>query len=567
MSIKNTILDRYQIDIDEINLIKLYKIESADITQAELQKKLEATRKRWSQGANSPNEMIAARDKTRLAQADTFEEILLDKKYLKELVDYHTNGEGMDNSACEFAKEFFTALKGVNRIISQRDFNFFMQYFREERRNERAILEVLKKEFHAVTLKHATQEDEDEQSDKNSKTTIAQSRFNKDTLCLLHKIEVKYAEIQKSPFLQKKFPNLNQSLYKFVKVEDNGVTDFLMYLDGEVQAIFTARQNDSLNSNEYIPLSEFYNDWKDLVKRPDVADNFYTFKKLIQYPKLTPYMYLAENVDVAFLKMLLKTVCNGYGFGSLDDFLFLYFKPMTEGKHFSFTVDKKLKDLLKKTGKDPEQAEKDAQSRRTAAKRRKMIPLPLHILRYLATWPMLLVQLLFEAFRFMVVNIQQLAWVLLIFVTVLWSHAFYGSSIFQEIGNIFANLNANIDNIIFEAARTFEYNNFVFVLGILFMVVKFAFKHILGPTLLTIFLYSLAEELDRGVDLMGFHKTFQNIQRDIEKKLLYYYQKMGKNLYPKMVFPIIANIITTVVVVIAVLIIISFVGFLGGTSM
>ena len=80
MNLKKTILDQYQIDIDEINLIKLYKIEEPDVSSDELEKKLAAARKKWIQGANSPNEKFAARDKARLAQADVFEEILRNKK-------------------------------------------------------------------------------------------------------------------------------------------------------------------------------------------------------------------------------------------------------------------------------------------------------------------------------------------------------------------------------------------------------------------------------------------------------------------------------------------------------
>lgn len=568
MNIKKTILEQYQVDIDEINLIKLYKIEDTNIKADELEKKLSVTRKKWVQGANSPNEMIASRDKARLAQADIFEEILRNKKYLQALYDYHKKGGSTDNSAAEFAKDFFTSLKGVNKSISQKDFNFFMQYFREERKNEKAILEMLKKEFRAVTLKTASNEDEEEQQrEQNKQRGIAQTRFHKDSICLLHKIETQYANLQKSTFLQRKYPDLNRSLYDFLKVDTKSGTDFSMYIDGIAQEVFNTRQNDSVNSNEYIPLSEFYNTWKDLLKRSDVAENFVAFKKLIQYPKITPYLYLAENVDIAFLEKLVKMVRDEYGFSCLDDFLFLYFKPLADGKHYSFTLDKKLETLLKKVDKNPEMTEQDAQRRNAAAKRRKMIPLLLHILRFLATWPIYLVQLLFESFRFFVLNVQKLSWVNMIFSTVLCAHIFNNVSIFQAIADILMNFGNSVEEIVYAAARTYDFNNFSFILGALFLVVQFAFKYALAPALITQFMYSLTRELDRCVDLMGFHKTFQNIQQSIEQQILYHYKKMGKRLYSKMIFPAIANIFTTIAVFLLALIIISLINFLGSSSM
>lgn len=565
MSIKNTILDNYQINIDEINLIKLYKIESADIKTEELEKKLAATRKKWVQGANSPNETIASRDKARLAKADVFEEILRNKEYLKALYDYYNNG-GADNSASEFAKEFFTSLKGVNKSISQKDFNFFMQYFSEERKNEKAILEMLKKEFHAVTLKNASREDEEEQAEKSRKTGIAQTRFHKDSICLLHKIETQYAAMQKSPFLQRKYPELNRPLFDFLAVESKSATEFLMYVDGAVQEVFNARQNDSANSNEYIPLSEFYNNWKDLLKRPDAAENFYAFKMLIQYPKLTPYLYLAENVDIAFLEMLVKMVRSEYGFGGLDDFLFRYFKPLADGKHYSFTLDKKLEAKLKKVDKNPEAEEREAQRRGAAAKRRKMIPLPLQLLRLLATWPVCLVQLLFEAFRFMVVNIQHLIWVVMLFLTVAWGH-FPSASLFSGIGYVITNFRELVEDVVYSVANTYSFNNIAFIFGGLCVIAEFAYTYLLLPALVTQFLYLFVRELDRSVDLMGFHKTFQNIQQSIEQKILYHYKKMGNRLYKKMVFPIVANILTTIAVIVLLLIIISLINFLASSTL
>lgn len=564
MNIKKTILDQYQIDIDKVNIIKIYKLESADISPDELKKKMAAMRKKWEQGATSTNDTIAERDKKRLALADKFEQILTNKKYLKELFDYYNGGGKEDNSeATEFAKAFFTTLKGANKTISQKDFDFFMQYFREEqKKNEKAILEMLKKEFHAVHLKRSgSDEEEKKEEDSGKASVIAQTRFHRDSVCLLRKCEKKYLQMQQSPFLLKKYPDLSSSMYEFLRLDSKSAMDFNMFVDGAVQAVFTARQNDSANSDEYIPFTEFYNIWKDLMKRKDVSENFSAFKKLIRYPALTPYMFLAEDVDIAFLETLVKMVQSEYGF-TLDDFLFVYFKPLAEGRHYSFTLDKKLEAKLKKISKNPEAAEQEAQRRSAKAGRRKMIPLPLHILRFLATWPVGLVQLLFESFRFMVVNIQKLIWVVFLFLTLIFSHML-GGSLFAILAEIIKGFPGHVSDIIYAAANTYDFNVLSFILGSVFLVVKFAFRNFLVPALITQFLYIYVRGLDRLVDLAGFHRTFQNIQQSIDQQILQHYKKVGKGIYVKMIYPILANILTPVAVATVIGLIIALIRFLG----
>lgn len=565
MNIRKTILDKYQVDIDEIDLIKLYKIESADIAPDELEKKLTATRNRWKQSASGTNEKIAARDKARLAKADDYEAILRNKEYLRALLDYRNKkGGNGDEEKCKFAKEFFTSLKGANKTISQKDFNFFMQYFREERKNEKAILEMLKKDFHAITLKASSFEEEEEKVDEKSpNASFAHSRFQKDTVCLVHKAELQYAELQKSSFLQAKYPKLSCFMYDFLNMDAMEAMDFADRLDTALQEVFTTRQNDSLHSNEYIPLSEFYNSWKDLIKRPDVSGNFLAFKKIVQYSKLTPYLYLAENVSIPFLEMLVKKVKNEYDFAGLDNFLFVYFKPLADGRHYSFTMDKKLETLLKKVKINPATAAQEEKRRSAAVKRRKMIPLQLQVLRFFATWPVLLVQGLFEAVRFAIVNVRQLIWAYMIFFTVIFAHFFNGVSIFEGVMDLFMNFSNNVEDVVYAAAQTYNFGVISFVLGMLFMLVQFVFKFLLAPALCTQFLYVMLQEMDRAIDLMGLHKTFQNIQQSIEQKLLYDYKKMGVALYKKLAAPIVWNLVTTVVVVLAILILISLISFLS----
>ena len=568
MNIRNVILDTYAIDIKETKLLELYKIESPDISPDALEQKLAMFRQKWQSGANNPNERVAERNKKHLANADAYEAILRNKKYLKALFDfYKKGGDDEDNDATAFAREFFTALKGAGKTISQKDYNFFMQYFSEERKNEKAILEMLKKDFHAITLKKASGSSEDEPEtepqEKKKGVAIVQTRFHKDSLSLLHKTEGQYAVVQKSQFLMKKYPELSRTMYDFLKMDSMDGSEFAGHLKELADDVFNVRQNDSSNSDEYIPMLEFYRTWRELTQRPDVAGNFFAFKKLTQYPKLTPYLYMADEVNLAYLEMLLKMVRDDYGFLGMDDFLFAYFKPLADGKHYSFTLDKKLEARLKKIGVNPEAVAQDAQRRHAAAKRRAMIPLPLQILRILATWPLCLVQLLFESVRFMVVNVQKLLWAIAIFATVFCTRASFGISIFEALGDVAMNFGQYVGEVVYSVIETTEFNVLTFILGALYLVVKFAVHVLFVPAIFTLFMRSLAKELDRNIDLMGYHKTFQQMQQTIEQQLLYHYKKMGKRIYGKMIWPIAANILTPVAVVLAVVLLIVLIKFLG----
>lgn len=548
MDIKKRILDSYQIDIEKVNLIKLYKLQSPELSDGELDGILAAKRGEWEQNAHSTNAMVASKAKKHLEQADKYEDIL--RAYRKELFAYYSGAggkQGASTAGSEFAKDFFTTLKPANKNISQKEFNFFIQYFREERKHEKAILEMLKEDFH-VALKGGSVQEEEE-AEKQSAPGITHARFQKDTLCLLHKCEIQYDAIQQSEFLQQKYQNLNTPMASFLNLGSKDVTDLTIFIDGAIQQVFSTRQNDSANSSEYIPMSEFLNSWKDLLKREDVKDNFFAFRLLVQYPKLTPYLYLAENVDVDFLQALLKKFRNEYSFDDLGDFLFRYFKTMVDGRHFSFIVDKKLEAQLRKVSKSPEAQEQENKRRNAASKRRRMMPVPLRIMRFFATWPIYLLQFVFESFRFVVMNVQKLIWIVALFHVVAYAHVFGQTSIFQALFNLITDFRPMVEEAVYAVAKTYHINWFSFILGIPLVLLKFAFTYGFAPALVTRFLYALVQELDRSVDLMGLHKTFQNIQQHIEQLLIVGYEKRyGKRIYGKMILPIVTNVVFTVVV-------------------
>ena len=568
MNIKNTIQQQYGIDIDKINIPKMYKVDSADIPADELEKKIAACRKRWNASVNGPNEQYAARDQAHLDKADSYEAILRDRRMLKAVLDHYGKKGGADDSAsCETARKFFTALKEVNNSVSQKDFNFYMLYFPEERKNEKAIIEMLSgKEFKAVALKPCSFSDEEETEGKTKSSGMQQNRFQKESLSLLHKCELQYAQLQQSDFLREKYPALSKTFYDFLRLDEVDETEFAMYIDSASQEVFNRRQNDASHSNEYIPLTVYFNTWKDILKHNDVTGNFHMFKKLVRYPLFTPYLYLAEDVNQSFLEALLKQTRDQYDFGGLNDFLYLYFKPLAEGRHYSFTLDKKLEAMLKRIDQHPEDAEREKRRSSAAAKRRKMIPLPLQILRFFATWPIYLVQFVFESFRFAVINVQKLAWIIGVFLSLTFSQLITGHSLFANIWAAATQFPDEVARQLQSIVGSMDYNNFVAVLGGLAFIVELAVSFVLVPVLCTMFLFYLARDLDQSIDLMGYHKTFQHIQQTIEKKLLQAYKKLGKKLYGKMIWPILANVLTVAALVGIVVLIVCLFRFLGAEA-
>ncbi len=113
--IQSKILNKYKIDIAQENIFKLYKIDSADISSQDLERKIQETRKRWTTSINGANEKNAERDRARLEKADKYEAILKDDKLRKEVFHFYNKpagssageGTGSVDGATGFAKEYF----------------------------------------------------------------------------------------------------------------------------------------------------------------------------------------------------------------------------------------------------------------------------------------------------------------------------------------------------------------------------------------------------------------------------------------------------------------------------
>ena len=196
--IQEKILAKYSINISQENILKLYKIDNPDITEQELQTAIEATRKRWNQSINGANEKNAERDRARLNNADKYEAILKDKKLRKELFDFYNSPNEKENkksgdgvvSGVDFAREYFQLI-GTTKKIKKQDVDFFFEYYQEERKNKKAILDMLAKEFKIISLgKESNYADDDKEHKGHKKketSTLVVNLFQEATIIRLRK--------------------------------------------------------------------------------------------------------------------------------------------------------------------------------------------------------------------------------------------------------------------------------------------------------------------------------------------------------------------------------------------
>ena len=112
--IRSMIMSKFEIDIAQENILKLYKIDNENISPQELAEKIQQARKRWNSSINGANEKNAQRDQARLEKAEKYEAILRDGMLRKALFEFYNkpaetgaNGSTAGGSPTEFAREYF----------------------------------------------------------------------------------------------------------------------------------------------------------------------------------------------------------------------------------------------------------------------------------------------------------------------------------------------------------------------------------------------------------------------------------------------------------------------------
>ncbi len=346
--IYDTILEKYGIDINKENILKLYKIQKAELTSQELQDLIESTRKRWEQSVNGANEKFARRDRERLKKADKYEKILRDKKLRKELFDHYQNegkedpegAKGGSERDVSFAREYFTLLK-TSKNITTDDIDFFFKFYREERKHKKAILEMLRDELKYinqginVSLKHKDYEEETEEDidddrgkgkKKKSSRPLIVNLFEETTVLKLRKSQMFFEDAALKKTILGKYPEVRDGMFEFLRLkEQKDAGEFLKKMTERSKEVYAVRQE---MGEDYIPLVDFFNTMQEVAGCKDVIDNFEEFKLLIKYPELTSYMFSFVLMKKETLEGMANVAKKNYAFRDDADFILNYYVPV-----------------------------------------------------------------------------------------------------------------------------------------------------------------------------------------------------------------------------------------------
>ena len=371
--VRQEILEKYGFDIEKIDLIKEYKIPSPDISSKKLEELLAEKRKKWESIIRGTREDKKEAAKEQLSRADAYEAVLRNPALLKALF---ASGQGRDGAAqfLEFARQYFTIISSSGKI-GQSEAQFFFDYYKDRKKNKKAVIQMLEDEFHLPKLTSKTLEKDKEEEENKRKTgkgsRIIVSHFSDQTLFELHRCFRYQEQARQSGKVCQKFPDVESPMDVFLKLDAcRTQKDLSAYVGQQLQTVFAYTQE---GRHEFEPLRDLFNSLSGLLKQKDVSDNYEKFVFLIRYHKFTPYMQKLMSPKESTLRQLYELEGQSYHFTGFEDFLVKYFIPVYE--NFGITDDN-IKKLLRQAknsdrgAQQQEHAERSVQKSREASGRK-----------------------------------------------------------------------------------------------------------------------------------------------------------------------------------------------------
>ena len=350
-----------------------------------MEEKIIQTRKRWQQNVNGPNEVFAKRDQERLNNASVYEEILRNRKLLVLLDSYYNNRD--DGNILEFSKEYFKIIS-TSKNISEKDLDFYFDYFKDEKKNRKIIEPVIKEKYKVIKTvpDKKDKSEKDEPIKRKNNNQIIVNLFQKQTIMVLNDCQYLFNESTSNTSLYNKYPELENTLFDLIglnKIEN--IEEFKNYISILKEKAYNDKQE---NGNEYMNLVNIFNKLYDMIDYSDVVDNFEEFKLLIKYPKLTPYMYQCHDMKHDTLKLLFSIAKKEYAFIDLNDFIINYFLMIYD--NFNIQISS-IRSLIKKAGKTSKTSKilKSTYKKINESIKPKDVTI-IHILFYLCYAPLLL---------------------------------------------------------------------------------------------------------------------------------------------------------------------------------
>ena len=343
--IRQKILDTYGFDIQEVDLLKEYKITSPDMSGEKLEELLAKKRRNWQNFRNGNKEDKKREAERHLAHVDAYEKVLRDPRLLKALFEARKKAEEND-PFLEFARSFFKLVSSAGSVGAE-DADFFFQYYRGQIKNKKAILRMLEDEFHLSRRSSKSLEKEEKEGEKKEKkggkSRIIVALFSARTLLDLQHCFAYQEEAKKSAKIRAAFPDITAPMDAFLHLDSlHSLGEFAEYVE-EQKVKASAKSLDG--SREFDTLRDLFNTLSELLKQPDVSCNFSEFSLLVRFHQLTPYMYELVAPKEETIRELGRLACEMYPFAGLEDFLVKYFIPLYQNFNIS---DDNIKKLIKK---------------------------------------------------------------------------------------------------------------------------------------------------------------------------------------------------------------------------
>ncbi len=527
--IQGVILSKYGIDIAQENIFKLYKVDAASISEQDLEAKIADTRKRWNTSINGANEKNAERDRARLEKADKYEAILKDAKLRKEVFNYYnkptSSSAGGSASApgegnTQFAKEYFQ-LVATTKTIKKEDVEFFFKYYQSERKNKKAILEMLSKELKISGLgTESSYSDEKQEVDiegkkKDESSPLITNLFQEATVLNIRRAVEKYEEAAQNKELCQRYPKLKESLYDFLEIDSvEDAKQFTEVMSTRAKEVYAVRQE---RGTEYIPLCDLFNKLQSIGDYKDVVDNIKEVKLLLKYPNLTSYMYSFVDMKPATVKGMINVANKDYVFRDDTDFILNYYQPI----HDNFGIsDSGISRIIRKAEKKAKQNKllNEIDEKLGRIKKRK-ISVGAEIIHWLVYWPIVAVYFVFEVAKAVFTELHRFT------VPVFAALFAFNNLMFPtwlKIENLLvlrkiffkAQWLSFLENLFGKSTN----NAFETILLSLMAIVIFLAIYIIPPLFVSIFVAEFVDDFNKRFDWMGYERTFQQIFMDMHQK-------------------------------------------------
>lgn len=507
LNLKSTILQQYNIDIDKINLIKLYKIAEPNIDDQTLAMLLKERRKKWQQSvANGTNEAFTERDKAYLAQAKQFEAILCNKKLRKELFTYYNKPSIQDIS--KNAKQYFDFIKATCRKIGDREFEFFLNYFPEERKNKRLIAMYLKTDFRETNGKKTDnkQDDKEKKTTRPQQPTIITNLFSESTILSIRRCELLYQSAHTNANVITHLQTMRHSFYTACGLTENsGWEDAGRFVRDMRTKSFSIRNEFGA---DFIPVVDMYNTLVELFDQNDVKNNFEEFKLLIQYPALTPYMFISEEIRKNQLIKLYEIAKNEYKFFSLNDFLQLYFNRIYD----NFGIyENSIKTIMRKADNQSELRKFAKSTHNKIQTYTASLSKNTTLIFILTYWPIIAASWIFKILKFFIEHLRYVAVISAISLSLLlmqnsmslykYENPLYFIASNGSVAFVESMMKTNLTNAPFE--HLFWDSVFAYIFAFII--------YILPGVLVGSVLWKAAMGIRKAIDLKGINRSFDNM--------------------------------------------------------